>query len=762
MSTRAARALSIVIAAVAIAMIVAAVPVARAARDADRASIVVVPDERRADIEQAIELGGGCPSPGADPALADAVAVYCELQGRIAAGELFSTVGPTDPFAIIASLVGLLWIGTGSLIVARRGTNLAGWIFELVGLGIVALNAMLTFAYVGVAVPGTVPAVGLWAIVDEYAIFSLALLPMLWLLFPDGKPPTPRWGVLVRVYFGALAVVAAVAVLMPGPLNNLVDFGIIYLNPVGRSWIADVGGAVMAAGMITVFAIIVGSVFATRRRFKRADGEERQRLRWLRFVISIAVVLLLISFLGSLVFAVIVGEDAGPAEDWSGILFALLALTLAIGLPAAYLIAIFRYGLWDLDVVIRKTVIVGVVAITLTVVGVGLLLLLPFLTFGVGGSLDAEALIPILIGLVLGVLFGPIRRRARRVADRVVYGRRATPYEVLSTFGDRLSETFSADDVLPRMAQVLAQATGAETAVVWLRVGAELRPTAVWPDAAVSPELVAVERDTAVAEGVALTEVRHQGELLGALSVAMPANDPLDPARQQLVADLAAQAGLVLRNVRLIEELRASRQRLVAAQDEERRKLERDIHDGVQQQLVALSVQLRLAEQLTERDPERARTVLAGLQGQATDALDDLRDLARGIYPPLLADQGLAAALGAQARKAVVPTTIDADGIGRYARDVEATVYFCTLEAMNNIAKYAAASSATISLSQRDGTLAFEVRDDGRGFDLDATPTGTGLVGIADRLDALGGRLTIESRPGDGTTVRGDVPVGRS
>jgi len=756
-STRAARALSIVIAAVAIVMIVAAVPVARAAKDADRTSIVVVPDERRADIERAIALAGGCPSPVEDRALADAIAVYCELQGRTAAGEFFETVGPTDPFAIIASLVGLLWIGTGFLIVSRRGTNLAGWTFEVVGLGIVALNAMLTFAYVGVAVPGTVPAVGLWAIVDEYAIFVLALLPMLWLLFPDGKPPTPRWGVLVRVYFGALAVVGAVAVLMPGPLNNLVDFGIIYLNPVGRSWVADVGGAVMAVGMITVFAITIGSVFATRRRFKRADGEERQRLRWLRFVISIAVVLLLISFLGSLAFAVIGGEGSGAADDWSGILFALLALTLALGLPAAYLVAIYRYGLWDLDLVIRKTLIVAVVGVTLTAIGLGLLLLVPVMTLGLGaGPLDAGAVVPVVVGLALGLLFGPIRRRARRFADRVVYGERATPYEVLTSFGDRLSETYSADDVLPRMAQVLAQATGADVAIVWLRIGGAIRADGRWPADAVEPAPLTIDGD---ALPPPLVGVRHQGELLGALSVSMPANDPLDPAREQLVADLAAQAGLVLRNVRLIEELRASRQRLVAAQDEERRRLERNIHDGVQQQLVALSVQLRLAEQLVPKDPGRSQELLAGLQERATETLEDLRDLARGIYPPLLADQGLAAALRSQARKAALPTTVTAESIGRYPREVESTVYFCTLEALNNVAKYAAASRTDITLAQRDGTLEFAVRDDGRGFDVAARSTGTGLQGIADRLDAIGGTLAIESAPGAGTSIAGSVPV---
>jgi signal transduction histidine kinase len=239
----------------------------------------------------------------------------------------------------------------------------------------------------------------------------------------------------------------------------------------------------------------------------------------------------------------------------------------------------------------------------------------------------------------------------------------------------------------------------------------------------------------------------------------MPASDPMNPAKQQLVEDLASQAGLVLRNVRLIEELRASRQRLAAAQDEERRKLERNLHDGAQQQLVALAVQLKLLEQMAGDDPERDKQLAAKLGSQANAALEDLRDLARGIYPPLLADKGLAAALESQARKAAVPTTVEADGIGRYPQDVESTIYFCTLEALNNVAKYAEASRAIVRLSQRDGHVEFAVDDDGRGFDADATSYGTGLQGMADRLDAIGGELLVESRPGSGSTVSGRVPV---
>jgi signal transduction histidine kinase len=232
------------------------------------------------------------------------------------------------------------------------------------------------------------------------------------------------------------------------------------------------------------------------------------------------------------------------------------------------------------------------------------------------------------------------------------------------------------------------------------------------------------------------------------------------------VRDLATQAGLVMRNVTLteqlldnIEQLRASRQRLVAAQDEERRKLERNLHDGAQQQIVALTVKLRLLGQLVDRDAEQAKSMAAQLQSDATDALEELRDLARGIYPPLLADQGLVAALQSQARKSVVPVAIEADGVGRYSRETEAAVYFSCLEALQNVAKYANASLVTLRLSDGDHRLTFEVTDDGVGFDERQTSFGTGLQGITDRLSAVGGDVVVRSTPGAGTSVTGHLPV---
>jgi signal transduction histidine kinase len=405
-------------------------------------------------------------------------------------------------------------------------------------------------------------------------------------------------------------------------------------------------------------------------------------------------------------------------------------------------VAILRYRLYDIDVVINRAVVYGVLAAFITavflsiVVGVGTLV----------GS-DGNAFLSAVAAAVVALAFQPARRRAQHLANRFVYGERATPYEVLSGFSERLAETYSVDDVLPRLARVLGEALGAARVAILLGTDPTSAPVATWP------------RGEATTGDARSFEVRHQGKPLGTIEVVTPLGAPLDVTQEKLVADVAAQAGLVLRNAALIEDLRASRQRLVAAQDQERRRIERNIHDGAQQQLVAIAVKLKLADSLVSKDERRAREMLSELHSETRQALDDLRDLARGIYPPLLADKGLAAALEAQARKSPVAVTVETDGVGRHHQETEAAVYFSCLEALQNVVKYAQASRVAVRLTQDHGTLTFEVADDGRGFDPAAVGHGTGLQGIADRLAALGGELIVRSAPGDGTTVAGRVPV---
>jgi signal transduction histidine kinase len=337
---------------------------------------------------------------------------------------------------------------------------------------------------------------------------------------------------------------------------------------------------------------------------------------------------------------------------------------------------------------------------------------------------------------------------------------------VLSDFAEHMAGTLELDRTLDRMVTVLAEGTGATRVDVWIRVGSELRPAATWPHDSSAPLALPLSQSDELPSFEGVTRaiaVRQGNELLGALAIQKPRNEPLSMTEDKLLQHLASQAGLVLRNVRLtselrdtIDELRASRRRLVEAQNVERRKIERNLHDGAQQQLVALKVQLGLLDRFAA-DPDRVKQMADVLQDSLQEALDDLRDLARGIYPPLLSDQGLSIALEAQARKAPVPTRVQSDGVGRYSEEIESAVYFCALEAMQNVAKYADATSTVIRLAETGGSLLFEIEDDGRGFEVNETGYGTGLQGMADRLDAIGGILEVASELARGTLVRGRI-----
>jgi signal transduction histidine kinase len=312
------------------------------------------------------------------------------------------------------------------------------------------------------------------------------------------------------------------------------------------------------------------------------------------------------------------------------------------------------------------------------------------------------------------------------------------------------------DEQLDTLVSLLASGVGAVHVEVRSQTSAGERVIASWPEG--------------VPEGsggsVTTVPVRQGDELLGSVLVTKPVTEPLTPPEGALVAHVASQAGMLLRNLGLttelrakLDELRASRRRLVEAQDSERRRIERNIHDGAQQQLVALGVKLSLAQRLLRGDADAADRMLDELRGEATQALEDLRELARGIYPPLLADRGLVEAVQAQARKAPFPVQVEAVGpIGRQPQEVEAAVYFCVLEALQNVGKYAGASQVEVRILTAGSFLHFDVTDDGAGFDTTVTSYGTGLQGMTDRLGALGGGLTVTSAPGNGTTVTGAVP----
>jgi signal transduction histidine kinase len=644
-------------------------------------------------------------------------------------------------FEIFVAIAVMMMIGygtVGAVIASRVRGNPIGWIMLVIALGFVLSGLTDEFLryYAAETAPESLVLLAAW-ITNWVFFLVLSPIPLVVLLFPTGRPQSVRW----RPFPIALIALSALGVLTTIVRPGLVDNDQVrVLNPTG---IQALDAVTSVADFVVWLGLLVcgsASVVSVILRFRAASGDERQQIRWLTYAAGTAIVLLT----GAIITGLSFGEVLISEVFW-------LALFACIGVafPIAIGTSIMKYRLYDLDVVVKKTVVAFLLVAAITVIAFLLVLAVPVAIVGIGG--DVDTMVAVAVGIGIGIAMTRLRRRARRFADRIVYGRRATPYEVLSEFAERMGGTYSSEDVLPRMAQLLAQGTGASETVVWLQVGSELRPVAHWPVDKAAPD-----EPSADAEWFT---VDHQGERLGIVTLQMPANDPMNPTKERLVRDVAGQASLVLRNVLLIEDLRESRRRIVSAQDERARALERNIHDGAQQQLVALSVKLRLVDGMLEGDTAKAREVLAQLQTETNETLEDLRDLARGIYPPLLADKGLAAALEAQARKAALRVSVDADGIDRYPQEIESAVYFSVLEALNNVAKYAGSEDATVTLAQANGDLSFTVRDEGSGFDTTVTPSGTGLQGITDRLDAIGGRLEVRSVLGQGTTVVGHVPV---
>ena len=629
----------------------------------------------------------------------------------------------------------------GLVIASKRRENPLGWLLLTAGLALGLTTFCRAYAlYALVVNPGSLPAGRGFAWLSNWMwAIPISLLPFLFLLFPTGRLPASRWrpvtwfcGAVLIALTGGAVVHATLAWSRPFAKESA-------LSP---STFTTTANMVLILSLFALPVAFLLSFVALARRYARSRGDERLQLKWFVTAAALVAVTFIVTFLTHTVGGQVLFD------------LSLVFLYVAIG------IAILKYRLYEIDVLINRAVVYGGLAAFITAVYV-------LLVAVIGAFIGATEGLALVATAIVAVAFQPVRARAQGIANRLVYGKRATPYEVLSEFSERVAETYSIEDVLPRMARILAEGTGAIRTDVWLRVGSELRPAASWPEGGTNASPVAITGDalpaitsaSRVAAATSVAQVRHQGALLGALTVIKPPQEPLSPAEEKLLADLASQAGLVLRNVALLSDLRASRQRLVAAQDEERRRLERNLHDGAQQQLVALSVKQRLVGELIDKDPDKATSMISELQGDTASALDTLRDLARGIYPQVLADQGLPAALEAQIRRTPVPVELRRDSIGRHPQEIEAAVYFCCLEALQNVSKYANASKAVLRLQEDGPWLTFGVEDDGAGFDPGRTKLGTGLQGMSDRLEALGGGLEIRSQPGQGTTIAGRIPT---
>ncbi|MEV4512540.1 histidine kinase [Dactylosporangium sp. NPDC049525] len=640
-------------------------------------------------------------------------------------------------FWLQSVLAGLAFAFVGALLVALRPGNLLGPVLLTGGGALVLEFSLREYAFRGLvlfpgSLPGAAPA-GWFGLVLDPLFFPLTIALTL-LLFPDGRLPSRWWRPVVALGMLATATQVVLHAVVDGPLKDeTYNYAIAWRGAVAGDRVGGLLDPLTNVGLL----ILLASVIRLLVRYRKLGAADRQPVKPLALVGSAAVLSLLIQSFPAL-------RETGQV---------LVVAVICAGLPAALAIGALRYRVWEFDRVLVGTFVYTALTVLIAATYVGIVVAAAHLA----GRGDTPALLPsVLATALVAVGVSPVKSGLERAARRLVYGVRATPYQALAALPHHLAEAPVVDEVLPRTARALADGLGVTAA----------RVRAFVPGA---PPLVSWSSGTEEAppqdEDLLVVAVRHLGEEVGDVAVRPPTDRSLSGADRRLLADLAAQAGPALRGVALAAELRArleqlteSRTRLATAQVEERRRLERDIHDGAQQQLVALAVHLQKAEELAGSDEARAAIVTC--RAELGTCIDDLRELARGIYPPVLAARGLTAALKGRSRSSAgnlritVRSTVDGQ---RFSPAVELAAYFTALEALQNAAKHAPGSNVTVSLDERDHRLALRIVDDGPGFVAPASG-GTGLLGMADRVGAAGGTFTIDGT-GPGTAITVLLPL---
>ena len=653
---------------------------------------------------------------------------------------------PLAPFWLALPVYPVVMAGVGTLISRRRPENAIGWVMCITAL-FGALIEVETFYVNFIFAGGSFAPVPIgWAVWFSrclwlpWVMLQLIYLPV---LFPDGRLPSRRWRWLLWTA-AATTVFAVLARSMD--IRLAADLGLS--NPAG---IPDPAGRIHNAAQAMSLALILlatASLASVFIRLRNARGARRQQLKWFVLAITFSVP------------AAVGGAVADELLNPTFPLAELLIPTVFVCIPVAVAFAVFRYRLYEIDLVINRTLLYGMLAFVIAagyvavVAGAGALV----------GMSTQVTLLPLLAAGAVALAFQPLRVQLEKLANRLVYGRRADPYDALAALSRQTARMKHSEQLLTDTLCAVCQAVGLPSASIVLRVGDEYRLIVEWPPQA-DPQ-VASGRPS-VERGVALYPVHDQGVELGVMSARIPSGRTLSVADDRLLADVAGQAGLLLRNLGLaadllarMTELRESRRRLVTAQEQERRRIERNLHDGAQQDLFNLRLGLRQVRTLLERSPDQAAGALVVLEEQADAAWRTIKELARGVYPPLLTSQGIVSALSARARTAPLDVRVRSEEVGRYPAEIEEAVYYACAEALQNAVQHADASTVVISLAQGDGNLTFTVRDDGLGIDpIKATWTGAGMQGMRDRMDVVGGSLEVVSKPGNGCEIRGRVPV---
>jgi signal transduction histidine kinase len=531
--------------------------------------------------------------------------------------ERFSSATPVlFSYSKETTLNSLAFATLGALVASQQSKNPVGWIF--CALGLASGLQMLTGQYAMSGIAGRTAqsaSSGAAGLASEVAqLITVYGLIFIALPFPSGRLLSHRWRIVAWTVGASFVLVTTGRMLSPGPLA---DFG-ADTNPLGVRGMASFLHGVSALGSAAAIVALIGSISSLLVRYRRSRGLVRLQLKWFTF----AVVLAPVTIFG---FGFVLGLFPNPvARASSKWVWAVAVVTI----PISAGVSILRYRLYDIDVVINKTLVYGALATFVTAVYVAVVAGLGAL---VGTSGKPNLGLSLAATAIVAVAFQPVRSRVQAVANRLVYGERVTPYEAISGFSRRVAESLSVDQLLPGMAEAAARGVGGVRSRVRLLVPGGGEVAVGWP---AGPTEGSFDRTVAVV---------HQGETVGEISVAKAPGETVSPVEQKLLADLASQAGLAMRNIRLTTELRqhllmlqASRERIVEAQDQERRRIERDIHDGAQQQLVSMAVKLGLAERLLAKDPDRTAAMIAQVKAETHEALETLRDLARGLFPRVI------------------------------------------------------------------------------------------------------------------------------
>ena len=550
-----------------------------------------------------------------------AATVLVALAGLVLTGLEWSSLATSDAVGSVGAIAGAIaYAALGALIVRRAG-NLVGWFMLAEGAATAVMTTGSAYAIFGAkAHPGTLPAAAAVGTLAE-AVFVLVAIDLaaLILVFPTGRRPSPRWrpaalaGLVLTGLTLASFVVSTRQVALPAPGG----ISLVYPNPLAIRSLQPVTWLGTLSGLALVFPLLLaGALVSLALRYRRGDQRLRQQMKWLGLAIA---AVLATQAVGGL--AIPLGQANKPLQQ---VPYAITPFLVLLAIPAAMAIAILRRRLFDIDVIISRALLVTLLSAGVTAVYAAIVL-----GIGTFAGHRSDPLLTIAAAVAIALVFQPLRQRATRLANRLVYGERATPYQVLSDLAADMAGQLDLGDALDRMVSLLGGASGASRVEAWIRVGAELRPSAVWPGG-LAPS-AAVELNGAsggAAElpvldpGARVVPVRHGDDLLGAISLSKPPSEPLTGTEDSLLRHLASQASLVMRNAQLTAELRAtidqllaSRRRLVEAQDAERRKIERNLHDGAQQQLIALAIQLGLLAELAD-DPDLVRQAIPDLKAQ--------------------------------------------------------------------------------------------------------------------------------------------------